>query len=127
MRLRFFQPSLLLVLAVLAGSALPAQEGEIVRLPFLKPYTMHRASSYDRTGGNDDGAVKDKIKPGETRAIAEIDGPGIISHIWITLYSEEPYHLKKIVLRMYWDGERVPSVEAPIGDFFGLGLGEYVR
>ncbi|MGH7043400.1 MAG: glycoside hydrolase family 172 protein, partial [Acetobacteraceae bacterium] len=37
----------------------------------------------------------------------------------------EPYALKRIVLRMYWDGETSPSVETPIGDFFGLGLGEY--
>jgi len=35
--------------------------------------------------------------------------------------------LKKLVLRMYWDGEATPSVEAPIGDFFGLNLGEYVE
>ncbi|MCG8388878.1 MAG: DUF2961 domain-containing protein, partial [Cytophagales bacterium] len=40
--------------------------------------------------------------------------------------SNEPYHLKKMVLRMYWDDEDSPSVEAPIGDFFGLGLGKYV-
>ena len=38
--------------------------------------------------------------------------------------SDEPYHLKRIVLRIYWDGEPTPSVEAPIGDFFGLGLGD---
>ena len=37
--------------------------------------------------------------------------------------SPEPYHLKRIVLRMYWDGEETPSVETPIGDFFGLGWG----
>jgi hypothetical protein len=37
----------------------------------------------------------------------------------------EPYHLKRVVLRMYWDDESTPSVEVPLGDFFGLGLGEY--
>ncbi len=49
----------------------------------------------------------------------------MITHVWITIASDEHYHLKKLVLRMYWDGESTPSVEAPIGDFFGLGLGDY--
>jgi hypothetical protein len=39
--------------------------------------------------------------------------------------STEAYHLKKITLRIYWDEEESPSVEAPVGDFFGLGLGTY--
>jgi hypothetical protein len=52
-------------------------------------------------------------------------GPGVITHIWITIASPEQYHLKKSVLRMFWDDEPTPSVEAPIGDFFGLGLGDY--
>ncbi|WP_421809876.1 glycoside hydrolase family 172 protein [Flagellimonas sp.] len=90
-----------------------------------KGYTSHRISSYDRSGANDDGNWKDKIKPGETRTIGDIKGPGIIKHIWTTIASNEPYHLKKIILRMYWDGEKTPSVETPIGDFFGLGLGKY--
>ena len=50
-------------------------------------------------------------------------GPGIVSHVWVTIASDDPHHLKALVLRMYWDGEATPSVEAPIGDFFGLGLG----
>ncbi|MFC4872536.1 glycoside hydrolase family 172 protein [Negadavirga shengliensis] len=91
----------------------------------LRDYSSQRISSYDTTGANDDGNWKDKIKPEETRVIGEVTGPGIIKHIWVTIASNEPGHLKKIVLRMYWDGEDQPSVEAPIGDFFGLGLGKY--
>ena len=90
-----------------------------------RTYSSERISSYDRTGANDDGNWKNKIKPQETRTIGEVKGPGIIKHIWITIASFEPYHLKKIVLRIYWDGEKTPSVETPIGDFFGLGLGKY--
>lgn len=90
-----------------------------------RDYTSHRISSYDQTGANDDGNWKNKITPGETRLLGEAIGPGIIKHIWITIASFEPYHLKKIVLRIYWDGEEHPSVETPIGDFFGLGLGKY--
>ncbi len=57
----------------------------------------------------------------------DVDGPGTISHIWFTIADREPYQLKRIVLRIYWDGEKTPSVETPIGDFFGLGFGDYYR
>ena len=85
-------------------------------------YVQKRVSSYDRSGGNEDFRT---IPPGETLTILDEPGPGIITHIWFTFSSEEMYHLKKLVLRMYWDGESTPSMEAPIGDFFGLGLGDY--
>jgi len=91
----------------------------------LRDYESRRISSYDSTGANDDGNWKDKIKPGDTRTIAEAEGPGIFKHIWFTIASGETNHLKKIVLRIYWDGEENPSVETPVGDFFGLGLGRY--
>jgi hypothetical protein len=88
------------------------------------PYVQKRASSYDRTGGNNDFY---KLASGDTITLLDDSGPGIITHIWVTIASPEQYHLKKLVLRMYWDGEASPSVEAPIGDFFGLGLGEYFQ
>lgn len=90
-----------------------------------KTYTQQRLSSYDRGGDNDDGGRKNQIKPGETRVLGEVAGPGILTHIWITIATPEIFHLKKLVLRMYWDGDALPAVESPIGDFFGLGLGEY--
>lgn len=85
-------------------------------------YTMHRSSSREATGANADYRT---ITPGETLTILDVDGPGNISHIWFTLNAQESYHLKRAVLRMYWDGESTPSVETPIGDFFGLGTGQY--
>jgi hypothetical protein len=81
-----------------------------------------RISSFDRTGGNDDRLY---IQPGDIRSVAEIEGAGCITHIWVTIanenFKEEKNYLRKIVLRMYWDGEEKPSVEVPIGDFFGMG------
>src|SRR5207302_5394347 len=65
------------------------------------------------------------VEPGNTLTILDADGPAVLRNIWFTLYDPEPYHLKKLVLRMYWDSEATPSVEAPLGDFFGLGLGDY--
>ena len=85
-----------------------------------------RVSSFDRTGGNHDWM---DLPAGETRTFADITGCGIIRHIWITHWTgdpdwnEEPLALCKLVLRIYWDGEETPSVEVPLGDFFGLGFG----
>jgi hypothetical protein len=120
----------LLSLAVLAG-ALPAQTppsasavaGDLRSLPVLRDGVKHqRISSYDRTGGNRD--FLSDIKPGTTATLAKIDGAGTVTHIWVTIASAERYHLRRIVLRAWWDGEKEPSIEAPIGDFFGLGFGE---
>jgi hypothetical protein len=85
-------------------------------------YILKRASSFDRSGGNADYRP---IAPGQTLTILDVNGPATLTHIWFTLASEENYHLKKLVLRMFWDNETTPSVETPLGDFFGLGLGYY--
>lgn len=86
----------------------------------LREAKTRRFSSYDRTGGNDD---RFHIEPGKTEVIAEYAGAGIITHIWATLACESENFLRKITLRAYWDGETEPSIEAPIGDFFGMGHG----
>jgi Protein of unknown function (DUF2961) len=91
-------------------------------LPQAKDYVQKRASSYDRSGANEDARA---IATGETLILLDDSGPGLVSHLWVTIASDDPHHLKALVLRMYWDGEPTPSVEAPIGDFFGLGLGDY--
>ncbi len=88
----------------------------------LGNYESKRTSSYDRTGGNQDYG---RLKPGGELTLFDEAGPAEIRHIWITMATGEAYHLKKVVLRMYWDDEAMPSVETPIGDFFGLGLGTY--
>jgi hypothetical protein len=89
-------------------------------LPYLRDYTSHRTSSYDQSGGNADFW---RIEPGETRTIADILGPGCIKHIWMTLGIPREDYCRRIVLRMYWEGLKDPSVECPIGDFFGMGHG----
>src|SRR5882724_12889987 len=87
-------------------------------------YVLKRVSSSDPSGANADFR---QVDPGGILTLLDADGPGLLTHIWITVASPEPYHLKKLVLRIYWDHEAAPSVEAPLGDFFGLGLGEYHR
>ncbi len=63
------------------------------------------------------------VAPGETVTLAEMTGPGEITHMWFTVMSSEAHWPRKVMLRIYWDGEDHPSVEAPVGDFFGLGHG----
>lgn len=79
-----------------------------------------RISSYDRSGGNADYIA---IPSGEVIEMAAIEGSGIITHIWITLSAPDPLARRNLVLRMYWDGQPHPSVESPLGDFFGQGWG----
>ncbi len=109
---------------VLAAAAAAQSSTSLRSLTQLQDFTPARAGSYDRSGGNAD---RLQVKPGETATLCELTGPGEINHIWFTINSGESFHLKRLVLRMYWDGEATPSVETPIGDFFGLGLGEYVE
>ena len=93
-------------------------------LIFEKNFKRKRVSSYDRSGGNDDRIY---IKPHETVVIADIEGAGIINHIWMTQYIDNPeenkYSFRRIQLKMYWDNEENPSVLVPLGDFFGMGHG----
>jgi hypothetical protein len=111
----------MLLASVLCGSCF-AQDGALANLIAPHDYVQKRVSSYDKSGGNADAI---HVAAGATATLLDVDGPGIITHIWFTIASPEELHLKKIVLRMYWDGETTPSVETPVGDFFGLGLGEY--
>ncbi|HNT34218.1 MAG TPA: DUF2961 domain-containing protein [bacterium] len=60
------------------------------------------------------------LEPGTTTTLADIKGPGVIQHIWITV---DPKAYRDCVLRFYWDKEKTPSVEVPLGDFFCNGHG----
>lgn len=67
----------------------------------------------------------EKIAQGERRTLADIKGSGQITHIWVTIAPPPPAVSRHdIIVRMYWDDETTPSVEAPIGEFFGQGWNE---
>jgi hypothetical protein len=115
--------ALLAVGILVIGSLAVGAQTAVQDLPELKNYESERASSYDRTGGNGDYRP---IGPGQTITIFDEDGPGQVQHIWATIPSwAGPNTLTSVVMRMYWDDEKTPSVESPIGAFFGLGLGTY--
>src|SRR3954453_3509232 len=110
------------------GTAAQTPTGRMAADPFLpryarvQNYQSLKQSSHDTTGGNRDFW---SVGPGETKEIFNSAQPGAITHIWFTIAAQGPMHLKEIVLRAYWDGSSKPSVETPIGDFFGLNLGQY--
>lgn len=91
-------------------------------LPTLRHVKTRRVSSFDRTGGNSD---RIPVPAGETAVLADIAGAGVIKHIWFTIACRDPLHRRNLVLRMFWDGQEHPSVECPVGDFFGQGWGEF--
>ena len=82
----------------------------------IKRAKTKRLSSWDTSGRNADRWL---IAPGETRVLADIRGPGRITHLWFT----QQNHYRECLLRMTWDEAREPNVLVPLGDFFCLGNG----
>jgi len=88
----------------------------IDEIDILRPGRTGRASSCDTTGGNRDFLM---IPAGESAVLADIRGPGRITHIWMT----QQNHYRDCLLRITWDDAAGPSVLCPLGDFFCLGHG----
>lgn len=61
--------------------------------------------------------------PGDEIVLLNATGSGMIRHIWFTIPPEHPEHMRNLILRFYWDNQEIPSVEVPIGDFFGIAHG----
>jgi len=70
-----------------------------------------------------------EIKAGKWIEVANISGQGVIKHIWMTPAFRPPSAStwRSLILRIYWDDEKTPSVEVPLGDFFAMGLGEFAQ
>ncbi len=90
----------------------------LFRVPAPGERFIH-VSSTDTTGGNAD---RFEVAPGDSVVLLDLNGPGVIRRLWITVSSRDPHYLRRIALEMYWDGETDPSVLAPLGDFFGDGF-----
>lgn len=89
-------------------------------LPLLRSYRSKRTSSYDPAGNNSDFW---EFPIGERRTIFESRQPGCIKHIWMTIGAGGPNFLRTTLIRAWWDDEESPSIEVPVGDFFGIGHG----
>ncbi|HUA66153.1 MAG TPA: glycoside hydrolase family 172 protein [Alphaproteobacteria bacterium] len=90
-------------------------------LPLPHPGTAMHAGSWDRTGGNRDFIT---VPAGKTITLLDQDGAGEIHRFWMTISPGNVQSRRQVILRMYWDNETNPSVECPIGDFFGVGFGD---
>ena len=88
----------------------------------LRPDSVkrRRISSHDKTMVNADWII---VKSGAIATLGDVKGAGCIKHIWCTYFCHSRHSLRNAILRMYWDeeSEDKPSVEVPLGDFFGLG------
>jgi hypothetical protein len=143
-----------LLLAALLGTAGSAKAGSIMEdLAKPHEGRSMRATSTMRVGEVRRGTAEKKINPkadprgdldeqsnydnftvppGETHVLMDAKGPGVITHIWITFLGPEPQDWAKkgaanhqeMLLRMYWDGDERPAVEAPVGDFFANCFGK---
>ena len=88
----------------------------------LKDFEAMRTSSSDLDWRNGNADAR-PIEPGGVLVLADLKGPGVISHFWNTIAHQAPFYSRLLTLRIYWDDETNPSVECPIGDFFGIGHG----
>jgi Protein of unknown function (DUF2961)/HEAT repeats len=87
----------------------------------LKNYSSARTSSGNRyVNSNDDSK---RIMPGETLVMADLSGPGMVTHIWLTVAHNEFGWPRLVRFRVYYDGAKTPSIDAPLGDFFAVGHG----
>jgi len=104
-----------------AAQELPGALNDSLDLARTKTYSSARVSSGNRfVASNDDSK---RIMPGETLVMADLQGAGMVSHIWLTVADNEFAWPRLLRLRVYYDGYKTPSVDAPIGDFFAVGHG----
>ena len=114
----------LLTLIVVSAAAAQKPTDEYLDglgLARIKNYSSHRVSSGNRyVASNDDSK---RILPGETLVMADVSGTGMITHIWLTVANNEFAWPRLLRLRVYYDGHKTPSVDVPLGDFFGVAHG----
>jgi hypothetical protein len=112
---------------VLAAAVAAAAQEQGLGLPdpfrLLEPkgFVARRASSNSPDPRSNDDSQRPI--PGETVVLADLPGPGVVSHIWLTVAASEYGWPRLLRLRVYYDGSPAPSVDAPLGDFFVVGHG----
>lgn len=101
------------------------ESGPLASIYRLRDFRSKRASSWDRTGGNTDWVV---VQPGQAHTLLDEATPGCVKHIyWTYIEDDEARRLnifRGMVLRAFWDLADTPSIEVPLGDFFGVTNGQ---
>lgn len=96
-------------------------DGETRWVSFENP-TGEKGKAAARNNGAK-GHPYDTIAPGQSRVILNFNGPAIIKRIWMTIHQRQPIVVRSMRIDIYWEHESKPAVSAPLGDFFGVGLG----
>ena len=118
-----------------AGSPAAAQTGPqglqpgpgsdtLNRLLTLHSGRNRRISSNELPKWNDANLDMNILPPGKSIEMPLLEGPGVITHIWMTSHAGRVNELNSLTLRIYWDGRKEPGVEAPLGEFFAVGQGK---
>ncbi len=109
------------VLLFVLPQVAPGQPSDIFGLARIGGQRAYRATSnHPDPSSNDDSK---RVIPGETVVLADLSGPGVVTHIWITVAANEYAWPRLVRFRVYYDESPVPSVDAPMGDFFAVGHG----
>ena len=120
----------------LLGNLARPQEGQSRRS--TSTFRQGADGRYDRTarpkGDLEERSNSDnfRVAPGATHVLMDEKGPGVITHMWITFLGPErqPWaqngsaNHQEMLLRVYWDGDPRPAIEAPVGDFFANCFGK---
>lgn len=116
-------PLLLVLAAGLSGCTQPRAPriNDAFGLTERKEFVARRSSSNNADWNSNDDSKRPI--PGETITLADLQGPGSISHLWMTIADNEYGWPRLLRLRVYYDGSDTPSVDAPVGDFFAVGNG----
>ncbi len=114
-------------ITLMIGAA--ASCGRRTESPSSDPFSLtrlHDYQAYRASSNNPDHNSNDDSKrpiPGETVTLADLAGPGVVTHIWLTVAANEYAWPRLLRLQVYYDGSAVPSVDCPVGDFFAVGHG----
>jgi hypothetical protein len=115
------------------GAASPAPRTESVPALFRDPLGSlavlpsgrnRRISSNEQPKWNDGNFDMTMLPPGKVFELPLLQGPGVITHIWLTSHAGRVNELNALSLRIYWDGREQPEVEVPLGEFFAVGQGK---
>ncbi len=121
LRVRFVSCVLVSIACFIATAAWPQTLLDSVTRQL--DFRAQRSSS-----ANEDLAKNGDARPipaGQELVLADLEGPGIVTHIWCTIGTEDYFHGRSHVLKVYYDGAERPSVQVPLGDFFGVGHGAW--
>lgn len=100
-------------------------EGTVTRwTSFENPDGEKGAGGMENQGAK--GHAFENVEAGETVTLLDLEGAGVIKRIWLTIIDRSPEMLRSMRIDMYWDEAEKPAVSAPLGDFFGISLGQTV-